>query len=247
MPHLPVNAAQLSTAILLVTIGATIQGSVGIGLAVVAAPILLIISPAFVPGPMLIAAMLLTLLMAHRERSHTAWDEVAVGTVGRGLGMLPAAYALSLVPVTSHAYDLVFAGLVLLGVGLSVSGWHFPLNLRNVFLSAIGSGFLSTFSAIGGPPMALVYQNASGPRIRSTLSAIFTIGTMISASGLWWAGRFGMSELLLGMLLIPAVLVGFALSRFTAAWLDQKRMRPAVLGISALSAIVIVVRALWPH
>ena len=44
--------------------------------------------------------MLLASLMTHRERSHTAWDEVAAGTGGRVLGVLPAAYALSRVPVT---------------------------------------------------------------------------------------------------------------------------------------------------
>jgi uncharacterized membrane protein YfcA len=246
VPPLPVNPAQLSVALALVAIGATIQGSIGIGLAVIAAPILLIVSPEFVPGPMLIAAMLLTLLMAHRERNHTAWDEVAVGTGGRIIGMLPAAYALGRVPATSHTYDLLFAVLVLLAVLLSVSGWHIPLTLRNVFLSAIGSGFVSTVSAIGGPPMALVYQNEAGPRIRSTLSAIFTIGTVISAAGLWWAGRFGASELLLGVLLLPGVLVGFALSRYTAARLEQAHIRPAVLAISALAAVVIAVRALWP-
>jgi uncharacterized membrane protein YfcA len=130
---------------------------------------------------------------------------------------------------------------------LSVSGWHVPLTLRNVFLSGIGSGFMGTVSAIGGPPLALVYQNESGPRIRSTISAMFTIGTMVSATGLWWAGRFGIKELVLGLLLMPGVLVGFALSRFTTPWLDREHMRPAVLGLSALSAVVIAVRALWPN
>lgn len=246
MPSLPVTPAQLSIALVLVTIGATIQGSIGIGLAVVAAPVLLMVSPEFVPGPMLVAAMLLTLLMAHREREHAAWDEVAVGTGGRVLGMLPAAYALSHVPVTSHAYDLLFAVIVLVGVVLSVSGWHIPLTLRNVFLSGIGSGFVSTVSAIGGPPMALVYQNEAGPRIRSTLSAIFTIGTVISAAGLWWADRFGVNELYLGALLLPGVVVGFILSHYTAARLDKAHLRPAVLAFSALSAVVIALRALWP-
>lgn len=247
VPTLPVTPEQLAIALTLVTIGAAIQGSVGIGLAVVAAPVLLVIRPEFVPGPVLMAAMLLTLLMAHRERNHTAWDEVAAGSGGRVLGMLPAAYALSRVPVTSHLYDLMFAALVLLGVLLSFSGWHIPLTLRNVFLTSIGSGFVGTVSAIGGPPMALVYQHESGPRIRGTLSAIFTIGAVISVSGLWWAGRFGASELLLGALLMPGVLVGFALSRYTARWLDGARMRPAVLAVSALAAVLIAVRALWPH
>jgi hypothetical protein len=61
--------------------------------------------------------------------------------------------------------------------------------------------------------MALVCQHESGPRIRGTLSAIFTIGTTISVAGLWWVGRFGAVELLLGLALMPAVLLGFVLSR----------------------------------
>jgi uncharacterized protein len=245
VPTLPVTPTQFAIAIVLVTIGSAIQGSIGIGLAVVAAPILLLVSPEFVPGPILVAAMLLTLLMAHRERSHTAWDEVAVGTVGRIVGMLPAAYALSRVPVTSHSYDLLFSAIVLAGVLLSVGGWHIPLTLRNVFLSAVGSGFVSTVSSIGGPPMALVYQNEEGPRIRSTLSAIFTIGTVISAAGLWWIGRFGVQELLLGALLMPGVLIGFGLSRHLGAAIDRSHLRPAILAFSALSAVVIAARALW--
>ena len=134
--------------------------------------------------------------------------------------------------------------LVLAGVIISLAGWHIPLTLRNLFLTAIGSGFVSTVSAVGGPPMALVYQHEDGPQIRGTLSAIFTIGTLISLAGLWWAGRFGRDELMLGVLLMPGVLVGFALSRYTAAWLDRAHTRPAVLAVSALSAVVIGVRAL---
>jgi uncharacterized protein len=81
--------------------------------------------------------------------------------------------------------------------------------------------------------------------MRGTLSTIFTIGTVISVTGLWWAGRFGAGELLLGVLLLPGVLVGFWLSRYSAAWVDGDRLRPTVLAASALSAAVIAVRALW--
>jgi uncharacterized membrane protein YfcA len=76
------------------------------------------------------------------------------------------------------------------------------------------------------------------------MSAIFILGTIISIAGLWWAGRFGQVELILGLLLMPAILVGFACSRLTAAWLDRRHARPAILTVSALSAIVILTRAL---
>ena len=94
MPTLPVTPAELAIALGLVVIGSIVQGSIGFGLAAVVAPILLLMNPIFLPGPMLFAAMLLTALIAVRDRRHAVWPEVAVGTGGRIVGMLPAALAI---------------------------------------------------------------------------------------------------------------------------------------------------------
>ena len=73
---------------------------------------------------------------------------------------------------------------------------------------------------------------------------IFTIGTPISLMGLWWAGRFGWAEFMLGLLLMPAILAGFLLSRFTTGKLQEHHTRPAVLALSGATALVVMVRAL---
>jgi uncharacterized membrane protein YfcA len=222
--------------------GAIVQGSIGFGLAAVVAPVLLLVNPIFLPGPMLFTSMLLTSLVGYRDRHHIHWPEVTVATGARFIGMLPAAYALRFLSAT--AYDLLFSAAVLFGVIVSLAGWHFRLTLRNLFVAAIGSGFISTVSAIGGPPLALVYQHAEAPKIRGTLSAIFTFGTPISLAGLWWAGRFGWPEFTLGLLMMPAILFGFLLSHFTAGRLSPRATRPAVLALSATTAIVVMIRAL---
>ena len=242
MPTLPVTTAQLAAALVLAVVGSTLQGSIGFGLSVVAAPVLLLLNPVFVPGPMLLAAMFLVVLIALRERRDVMGRDVAVASVGRVLGTFPAAYALSALP--KNAYEVLFAVVVLLGVGISLLGWHARPTAKHIFGAAILSGFVGTLSSVGGPPMALVYQHETGPRIRGTLSAMFTIGTTISIAGLWWVGRFGAVELMLGILLMPAVLVGFMLSRYTARRIDRAHTRPAVLAISAISALVIVLRVL---
>jgi uncharacterized membrane protein YfcA len=239
---LPITPIELATALGLVVMGSVIQGSIGFGLAAVVAPVLLLMNPIFLPGPMLFAAMLLTALIWYRDRRHTHWREVSVGTGGRIIGMLPAALAIRF--MSAQAYDLVFSLAVLAGVIISLAGWHIRLTLRNLFLTAIGSGFVSTVSAVGGPPMALVYQHEEAPKIRGTLSAIFTIGTPISLFGLWWAGKFGLPEFTVGLLLMTAILIGFALSRYTAGRLDQRHTRPAVLTLSAATALVVMARAL---
>jgi uncharacterized membrane protein YfcA len=156
--------------------------------------------------------------------------------------MLPAAIAIRF--MSGHVYDLVFSLAVLLGVVISLAGWHIRLTLKNLFITAIGSGFVSTVSAVGGPPLALVYQHEAAPKIRGTLSAIFLIGTPISLVGLWWAGRFGWPEFALGMLLMPAIGVGFLFSRYTAGRLSDKSTRPTVLALSAATAIIVMIRAI---
>jgi uncharacterized membrane protein YfcA len=243
VPTLPVTPAELAAALALSVVGSILQGSVGFGLSVVAAPILLLMNPVFVPGPMLLAAMFLVILIALRERRDVNLTDVANATIGRIIGMLPAAYALSTLP--RSVYELLFAVLVLVAVAVSLLGWHARPTRIHIVIAAMLSGFMGTLSSIGGPAMAIVYQNETGPRIRGTLSAIFTIGTLISITGLWWAGRFGAVELLLGLLLMPAVLVGFAFSRFTVGRLDGDQTRSAVLAISAVSALVIAIRAAY--
>jgi uncharacterized membrane protein YfcA len=244
VPDLPVPPAELVLALVLATIGSAVQGVVGFGLAVVTAPVLMLYNSesVFVPGPLLLAAMILTMLIAHRDRGSVAKNEVAIGTVGRVIGMLPAAYALSVLDQTQ--YNLVFAALILFGVVLSASGWHLRPTPKTLLAASTLSAFAGTISSVGGPPLALVYQHQKGPHIRGTMSAIFTIGTVISLAGLWWVKRFGTPQLIAGLLLTPAIVAGFAASRFFTGYIDGKWTRPAILGVSLLSAVVILIKVL---
>jgi hypothetical protein len=243
VPTLPISPGELVLAIVLAFVGSLLQGSIGFGLAVVAAPILLLVDPRFVPAPMMLAAVFLVILIALRDRRDVIVRDVALATVGRIIGTLPAAYALTIMP--AKTYEMVFAGLILLAVAFSMFGWHTQRTPLNVVVAAILSGFIGTMSSVGGPALAMIYQHETGPKIRGTISAIFTIGTTISLFALWWVGRFGAVEVTLGLLLLPGVLLGFLLSQYTARRLDKAHTRPTVLVISALSAVVIVLRAIW--
>lgn len=242
MPTLPVTPVQIAVSFALCVLGSTIQGSVGIGFAVIVAPVLLLYSPSFVPGPIVLAALFLVILIVVRERRDVIVRDLPPATFGRILGTMPAAYALTVLP--RSLYELLFGVLVMLGVIVSALGWHIRPTLRNIVLASIVSGFMSTVSSIGGPPMALMYQNEEGPRIRATISAIFIIGGTVSIAGLWWAGRFHVTELLLGLILMPGAVAGFLISRYTAAKIDAAHVRPALLTASALCAVVVIVRSL---
>jgi uncharacterized membrane protein YfcA len=92
--------------------------------------------------------------------------------------------------------------------------------------------------------MAIVYQNAAGPRIRGTLSAFFVIGSVMSLTALFLVGRLGLPELRVAFLILPGLLVGYLLSRHMAVVLDRGYTRPAVLCFSAIGGALLVLREL---
>lgn len=242
MPTLPVTLVQIAIAFLLCILGSAIQGSVGIGFAVIVAPILMLYAPPFVPGPIVLAALLLVVLIAVRERRDVIMRDLPPATLGRILGTIPAAYALSVLP--RSLYELLFGLLVMLGVVVSAMGWYIRPTPWSVFLVSILSGFMSTVSSVGGPPMALMYQNEEGPRIRATISAIFIIGGTVTIAGLWSVDRFHATELMLGLILMPGVVAGFVISRHTASRLDARHVRPALLAVSAACAVIVIARSI---
>jgi len=103
---------------------------------------------------------------------------------------------------------------------------------------------MGTITSIGGPPMALLYQNEEGPRLRGTLAAFFTIGVIFSMGGLTVAGRFGWTEVKLATLLLPGIVAGFVLSAWTATRLDKRHTRAIVLVTSAVAGVLVVVKGL---
>jgi hypothetical protein len=228
---------------LIVTTGAALQGSVGFGLGLFSVPLLLLFAPELVPGPLLAASIVLTMLLAHGERGAIAWNDLGWALAGRIPGIVAAAALLAV--ISQNSIGLWSGILVLLAVGLSASGLHVPLNRRSLVAAGVLSGLLGTAVSIGGPPIALLYQREPGPRLRGTLSAFFLIGVALSLVGLAAADRFGIVELRLAAYLVPGIVVGFFVSRRAAGFLDRGYTRPAILIISALSSLVVLLRALW--
>lgn len=222
---------------------AALQASIGFGLALVAAPLLALLDRTYVPGPLMVSGLALSAIMALRERNAIDLAGLRAAAVGRVIGVIPAGYALSL--VTQSAFDVLFASLVLAAVGLSLLRPAAHPTPRAVFGASILSGFMGTITAIGGPPMALVYQSAGGPTLRSTLAVIFVIGSIISVAALAVIGRFGIAEMVYAAPLLIGVAIGAAVSHPLLGIFDRGATRPLVLGLSAASAFAVLSRALW--
>ncbi len=222
--------------------GSCVQSAVGFGLALAVAPLLILIDPLFVPGPLLFAALVLTLLISFRDRRGIDVSGIGPMMAGRVLGTVPGALLIARLPL--DLTRLVLALLVLSGVLISVSGFRLHRTRRALFGVGVVSGFMSSTAAIGGPPVALAYQDAQGRRLRGTLSFVFNFGTMMSLVALFLVGRLGAVEMRMALILLPGTLAGFSVSGRAARFLDAGHTRKAVLALSAVAATVVLLGAL---
>jgi uncharacterized membrane protein YfcA len=227
---------------LIIVAACVVQGSIGIGLGLLGAPLLVLIEPRLLPGPLLFCSLILTTLVTYRDWHGVRFADLGWALPGRLLGT-----AVALVVLRAVAPDRIglFVGIaVLAGVTITASGFHLPLRPGTLFGAGTLAGFFGTTTSVGGPPMALVYQREPGPRIRGTLSAFFVVGVIVSLIGLHFVGRYGAPEWQLSGLVAPAPVIGFALSQRSARWVDQGRTATAVLIASAVAGVLVVLREL---
>lgn len=221
--------------------GALVQGSVGYGMNLIAAPLLALVDPRLVPVPLLMVALAHALLSVAREHRDVDWRGVGFVTAGRVPGT--ALGVLAVVLLAERPFAAVVGGAVLVCVLLSVVSWTPRPTPRALLTAGVASGTLGTASSIGGPPLALLYQNESGPRIRATLAACFALGSSLSLAALGFAGQLHVDDLVTVLWLLPFLVAGFLLSGPVRRLLHGGRMRVAVLTVAAGSALALLVRS----
>lgn len=222
--------------------GGCLQGAVGFGSNLIAAPLLLLVDDAFVPAPIVVGSFVLNALMIRREHAGHFDPTVKPAMVAQVPGALAAGLVISSLP--ERELSLLFAGLVLVAVAISAAGWHLRPTRATLVAAGSAAGFMGTISGIGGPPVALVYQRSPGPTLRATLSRFFLVGGMVSLAVLAVSGAVDGDSLRACLITVPASAVGFAASTPLVRRIDRGSVRPYVLGLSSLAAVAVVVREL---
>ncbi|MYL27111.1 MULTISPECIES: sulfite exporter TauE/SafE family protein [Halomonadaceae] len=233
---------QILLANLVVLAGACLQGVVGYGIGTLSAPLLFLISPVLVPGPLTLNATLLTVMMLVRNRMAVRVREVRLAIGGGVVGTCLA--AATLMAISPRGFELIFGVLILVAVGLSVAGWRPRLSGRSSVLAGMASTFMGTITAVGGPPIAMIYQNERGPLVRANMSAFFLFASLLSLSALAFSGYLGAREWLLFLVTFPGVIAGFLLSAHFVGRIDGERLRGLILGIAGLAGAAALVRGL---
>ncbi|MGI5506632.1 sulfite exporter TauE/SafE family protein [Lentzea sp. CA-135723] len=225
----------------IVAFGGLLQGLIGFGLALVAVPLLALLDPALVPVPVLVIACAHALLSLVREFGHVDWRGVGWAMLGRLPGTVVGIWIVD--SLDAKSFGIVVGAAVLVCVLLSVTSWRPQPTPPSLVTAGVASGSFGTATSIGGPMIALVYQNQEGPQVRATLAAFFTLGSAVSMAGLSIAGNVTAHQLWSGVLLVPFLIAGFLLSGPLRKRFDAKGVRTPMLVVAGVSAVVLIVRS----
>jgi len=237
-----VSWPEVVIALALVLLGALLQGSIGFGANLVTAPAIVLFEPSFVPGPAIVLSFAVSLIVADRERAEFRMSDLRWGLLGRVPGTVLGVVIVS--RISQGDIGLVVGPAVLVAVLLVSLGRGVARTAWTLFAAGVVSSIMGTAAAVGGPAMALVYHDAPGPELRGSMSVYIGVGSVLSIGLLTAVGRFGASELVLVCTLMPAALLGVALSRRSAARVDLGGTRTAVLLVSGLSAMLVLVKTI---
>ena len=224
-----------------VMIAGFIQGSSGVGFALIVAPVLGLFAPTLLPVAVLILMLPLNAYVVWRERA--AVDLCSGGwiTAGRFAGTFGGLWVLVTLS-TSHLNVLIgvstiAAALVTLAMPVFKPG-------RGVYVAAgLITGVTETATGIGGPPLALVYQHHPVAVMRSTIAMCFLVGEIISLAFLWHGERIGASQLTAAAQLLPALGLGALLSHTIHHRINTRTLRAFVMIFSIVSGAVLLLRS----
>ena len=180
---LGVDGGVVALVALALMLGATVQALVGLGLGLVAAPVVTIVDPSLMPELLLVMVAVLPLLTLIRSHEEIDWRGLAWVLPARVPGIAVGVFFLAY--FSERYIGVAVALMVLLAVALSLTPLEVPVRPTTLVTTGFISGVAGTATSIGGPPVALLYQHRSPAQIRNTLAVLFTVGGAMSLVGIW--------------------------------------------------------------
>ena len=223
-------------------VGAAVQGLVGLGLGLVAAPVVTLFAPQLMPDLMLWLAFLLPMVTLAREHHQIDWPGLAWSVSARMPGTAVGVAVVTL--VSTRELGIVVGVMVLVSVLLTIRAVRVPVTRGTLIAAGFTSGITGTATSIGGPPIAILYQHRDPVQIRSTLAVYFVFGAAFSLVGLGVVGALETSTMFLALLLVPSLVVGFIAARLMHRVVPAHHIRGGVLLVCGLSAVALLVKSL---
>ncbi|MFV2058206.1 MAG: sulfite exporter TauE/SafE family protein [Thiohalomonadales bacterium] len=229
-------------ATLTICLGSVLQAATGLGAGLIVVPLLAFISYELIPGPMIFASLSLTAIMTVRGWRHISFAHFSILLPGLLVGIVFAASIIKLLPL--NKLGVVYGILIIVAVIFSL--FASSVNVTGRWYAAIGalSGFMGTTAAVGAPILALLYQTKRGATLRATLAFLYFVSSIVILLSLHFAGKFSLIEVFWGIYLIPGFIIGYLIAPIFTRWIDRGYARPAVLILSAISAMLLIIKSL---
>ena len=242
MTVLDLSLLELTIALVIIAVAASFQSSIGFGFNILAVPILALIDPDLTPIPTMVMGIPLTFLVLRRERSHVDYASMKWLIAGRFPGSFIGA---ALVAAVSRRFlDGFIAVIVLAAVVVIATGYTIRRTPTTKFTIGLTSGITGASSAIGGPPLALLYHREPGPVVRASLAFVFLIGQFVNLTALAVNGQLSIRPVQLAFLLMPAMFIGYWTSRFFTDRVEGQPIRVAVLVTSSFAGLALLIRTI---
>ncbi|NRA54223.1 MAG: sulfite exporter TauE/SafE family protein [Gammaproteobacteria bacterium] len=230
----------LLIAFVAVMFGPTLQSLAGFGISVIAAPVLVLIDLDFLAAPVLIFGFSLSLLNTLRYRKRLQINNTKLALAGRLAGSVVGIMLLGI--LSPSTFVVIFSLLIMVSVALTYHRFAVTNSTLNLIIAGFFSGVMGTTTGVGGPPIALVYQNCTLHRARAELGLFFLISTMISLALLAITGNISAKQMDLTWPLLPAVIAGFYLSTLIEHLFKPHYLKPVIAIFSLLSSVMILVK-----
>ncbi|TDE10117.1 sulfite exporter TauE/SafE family protein [Jiangella asiatica] len=222
--------------------GTVIQGCVGLGLGLVAAPVIALVAPELMPGGLLWLTLVLPLFTLAREWAEVDWWGLRWALLGRLPATAVGAWVVTV--ISARALGVAIGVVILLAVALTLRTFRLPMRPSVLVTAGVLSGITGTATSIGGPPLALVYQRELGPRVRATLGVYFVVGVAVSLIALAVVGELTMAQTTTALSLAPLLVAAFAVALVVRRRIDGPLLRVVVMVVCALSATTLIIRSL---
>lgn len=220
---------------LVLLFGSWVQTTIGFGLAVVAAPIMVWVSPTWVPIVLTITALLLSFINTWNQRQHLHLQVMIIPMTTRIPGTIFGVWLLSQISTT--ALQIIVSITVLMAVVVTMGKTRFEANKMSLGVAGLVSGITGSTTAIGGPPMAVLMQHGDPRETRANLSLYFTYSCLLSLVGYYWIGLLDQDIILTSLSFIPVMLTGFFLGTKTRKYVDAEQFRKALLFICFIAGV----------
>ena len=225
----------------LIFLGSFVQSAIGFGLAVVAAPLLFIVSPEYIPAPIVMVALFNSLFNTYKYRNNIAIGGLKMAIYGRVPGSI--AGGILLLYVSSSILSLWLGGMVLLAVLISLLPVRFEPTPKRMAIAGFFSGFMGTSSSIGGPPMALILQHQDASSLRGNLAAFFVFSSTMSLIVLYFIDYLTWQHFIMTLPLLPMGWLGYVTAQIVVKYVSKQWIRIFTLVLCSASGLAAIIRA----